>query len=127
RSFPVSRPLPFSVACSPPLSRPGSVAADTAPLVIDNPSVDLGELTANKPLVQTFKLKNAGRDPITITEIAAGCGCFRHRLEASIIPPGETTELTVGINLLTQPEGPNTWRLAVRCKTEASPAATGQQ
>src|SRR5262249_34101046 len=104
-----------------------TVAADPAPLVIDNPSVDLGELAANKPLVQTFKLKNTGRDPLTITDVAAGCGCFRHRLEASVIPPGESTELTVGINLLTQPEGPNTWRLAVRYKTEASPPATGEQ
>jgi Protein of unknown function (DUF1573) len=104
-----------------------TLGADPTPLVIDNPSVDLGELAANKPLVQTFKLKNTGRDALTITDVAAGCACFRHRLEASVIPPGESTELTVGLNLLTQPEGPNTWRLAVRYKTEATPAVTGEQ
>jgi Protein of unknown function (DUF1573) len=97
-----------------------TVAADPAPLVIDAPSVDLGDLAANKPLVQTFKLKNAGSDPLTITDIAAGCGCFRHRLEASVIPPGESTELTVGINLLTQPEGPSVTRPRLRRSSPAS-------
>jgi uncharacterized protein DUF1573 len=103
------------------------LGTDPAPLVIDPPAVDRGELPANKPLVQTFRLKNTGAVPLTIAEVAGACGCFRHSLAARQVAPGESTELTVGINLLTQPEGPNTWKVAVRYKTEATPPVTGEQ
>jgi hypothetical protein len=95
------------------------LAADPGPLVIDRPTVDRGELPANKPLVETFRLKNTGATAMTITDVVGVCGCFRHQLAVQVIRPGESTELTVGINLLTQPEGPNTWKLAVRYKAES--------
>ncbi|MBO0698555.1 MAG: DUF1573 domain-containing protein [Zavarzinella sp.] len=103
------------------------VGADPAPLAIDPPAVDRGELPANKPLVQTFRLKNTGPVSLTITEVDGACGCFRHSLAAKQIPPGESTELTLGINLLTQPEGPNTWKVVVRYKTDATPSTTGDE
>ncbi|HKB03121.1 MAG TPA: DUF1573 domain-containing protein [Gemmataceae bacterium] len=103
------------------------LGADPAPLAIDLPAVDCGELPANKPLVRLFRLKNAGPTALTITDVTGACGCFRHSLAARELAPGESTELTVGINLLTQPEGPNTWRVAVRYKTDASPPTTGEQ
>ena len=58
------------------------LGADPAPLVIESPAVDRGELPANKPLVQTFRLKNTGAAPLTITEVTGACGCFRHSLAA---------------------------------------------
>src|SRR5262245_1046678 len=93
--------------------------ADPSPLAIDPPSVDLGALTANKPLVQVFRLKNTGASPLTVTEVAGGCGCFRQQLSDKVIEPGKSSELTIGINLLTQPEGANAWRAVVRYQTEA--------
>jgi Protein of unknown function (DUF1573) len=104
-----------------------TAGADPAPLVIDKPSVDLGELPANKPLVWAFQLKNAGSGSLTVTDVVGVCGCFRHRVESKVIKPGESTELTVAINLLTQPEGPNTWKMAVRYRTDTNPPATGEQ
>lgn len=95
------------------------LGADPSPLAVDPPSIDLGELNANKPLVQVFRLKNTGAGPLTITEVAGGCGCFRQELSAKAIEPGKTVELTIGINLLTQPEGANTWRAVVRYQTES--------
>jgi Protein of unknown function (DUF1573) len=103
------------------------LGADPAPLAIDPPAADRGELPANKPLVQAFRLKNTGSAPLTVTEVAGTCGCFRHSLGARQIAPGESTELTVGINLLTQPEGPHSWKVVVRYRTEATPPATGEQ
>ena len=79
------------------------LGADPAPLVADPPAVDRGELPANKPLVQTFRLKNTGAVPVTVTDVVGTCGCVRHSLAARRFGPGESTELTVGINLLTQP------------------------
>jgi hypothetical protein len=103
------------------------VCAEPAPLAIEAPAVDLGERTANKPLVHAFRLKNTGPAPLTITEVAGVCGCVRQAIGTRTLKPGEGTELTVGINLLTQPEGPNTWKLAVRYRIDADPPATGER
>jgi hypothetical protein len=104
-----------------------SVGADPGPLVIESPSVDLGELPANKPLVHVFKLKNAGAVPLTITEVTGVCGCVRQSLGSRVLKPGDATELTLGINLLTQPEGPNSWKLAIRYATATDPPTTGNR
>jgi hypothetical protein len=103
------------------------VGADPAALVVEAPVVDLGERAANKPLVHVFRLKNAGTIPLTVTDVVGVCGCARHQLGARVLKPGEGTDLTVGINLLTQPEGANTWKLAVRYRVESDPPATGDQ
>jgi Protein of unknown function (DUF1573) len=110
---------------TPTLFLAAVLAAGPGPLTIDPPAVDRGEVAANKPLVQAFRLKNTGPTPLTVTDVVGVCGCFRHHLPAAVIRPGESTELTVGINLLTQPEGPNTWKLAVRYRAEG--AAAGEQ
>jgi len=103
------------------------VGAEPAPLAVDLPIVDKGELAANKPLVHTFRLKNTTNLSITITEVAAGCGCFRNEVSERLIAPGKVVDLTVGMNLLTQPEGPNTWKLAVRYRVESNPPSTGER
>lgn len=109
---------------TPLLLLAATIGAEPGPLVVESPAVDLGEVRANKPLVHTFRLKNAGPGALTITEVAGVCGCVRHSLGARALRPGDTTDLTVGINLLTQPEGPNTWKLAVRYTT-GEPATAG--
>ena len=103
------------------------LGAEPAPLAVDLPSVEKGEVTANKPLVHTFRLKNTTDLSITVTEVTAGCGCFRHEVSERIIAPGKVIDLTVGMNLLTQPEGPNTWKLAVRYRVESNPPSTGER
>ena len=109
---------------TPTLFLSAVLAAGPGPLAIDPPGVDRGEVAANKPLVQTFQLKNTGSVPLTVTDVVGVCGCFRHHLAERVIPPGSWTELTVGINLLTQPEGANTWKVAVRYKAGG---AAGEQ
>lgn len=104
---------------TPLLLLAASIAADPSPLTIASPSVDLGERSAGLPLVHVFRLRNTGPDSLTITEVTGVCGCVRKSLGSSQVKPGETTELTVGVNLLTQPEGPNAWKLAVRYRTDA--------
>lgn len=101
------------------------VSAEPSPLVVDKQSVDCGELVANKPLVQTFRLKNTGTSPITISDVVGSCGCFRHELSERTIAPGKIVTLTIGINLLAQPEGANTWKVGVNYRTESTPAASG--
>ncbi|HKB05570.1 MAG TPA: DUF1573 domain-containing protein [Gemmataceae bacterium] len=104
-----------------------TAGADPAALVIDKPTVDLGELAANKPLFRAFQLGNAGTSTLTVTDVVGVCGCFRHAVDSRVIKPGESAQLTVAINLLTQPEGANTWKMAVRYRTDDIPPVTGEQ
>jgi Protein of unknown function (DUF1573) len=104
-----------------------SLAAEPGPLAIDKPSIDRGEVSAGKSLTQTFQLKNTGRTPLTITDVAGACGCVRQKIGERVLAPGAATELTVGFNLLTQPEGPNTWTVSVRYKTGDDPPVTGER
>ena len=112
---------------TPLLLMAASVCADPAPLAVDTPAADLGERTANKPLVHTFRLKNTGPAPLTITDVTGVCGCVRQAIGSRVLKPGEGTELSLAINLLTQPEGPNTWKLVVRFQTAGNPPATGER
>jgi hypothetical protein len=103
------------------------LAAEPSPLAIETPAVNRGELAANKPLVQTFQLKNTSTVPMTITDVTGACGCMRPQLADRVIEPGKSTELTLGLNLMTQPEGPNTWKIVVRYRLDATPATTGER
>ena len=99
-----------------------ALMADPPPLQVDRSAIDLGDLPAHKPLVQTFKLKNTGPAPLTLSDVSGGCGCFRHQLGRRTLEPGQGTDLTVTLSLLAQPAGPRTWSLAVRYTTGEKPA-----
>ncbi len=73
-----------------------------------------GDVKAGPPLVHTFPLTNASDGPVAITAGEAGCGCVRRAFSATLLKPGETATLTVEVNTLTQPDGPNRWPLKVR-------------
>jgi uncharacterized protein (DUF58 family) len=89
-----------------------TVVAD--PLTTDRNVIELGEVRANKPLSQTFRLKNKGQVPLTLTEVVGTCACVRKELNRKQLAPGESAELTIGINLLVQPEGLGNWPITVR-------------
>jgi hypothetical protein len=119
------RSVRYSPSMLPLFFLAAALGAEPGPLAIETPTVDLGELPANKPLAHVFKLKNTGAAPLTITEVTGVCGCIRQALGSRRLNPGETTELTIGVNLLTQPEGPNSWKLAVRYATATDPPTIG--
>lgn len=104
--------LPIVFAVVPPLNCPAPVA-------------DAGAVRSGPPLVQIFRLTNTHTEQtIRILGLDAGCGCLRRDLDRERLAPGETAELRVAVNTLTQPEGPNTWRIGVRYQLE--PTATGK-
>lgn len=73
-----------------------------------------GEVKGGPPLVQTFDLTHRGTEgTITITRVESGCGCIRRSLAAGALQPGETTQIALEINTLTQPDGPNRWQTVV--------------
>ncbi|MCI0704330.1 MAG: DUF1573 domain-containing protein [Planctomycetia bacterium] len=79
-----------------------------------------GDIKAGPPLVHTFELwHNAPAGTVTITKVEAGCGCLRQTLSSGVLQPGERAKLTLEVNTLTQPDGPNRWQAVVSYKLEA--------
>jgi Protein of unknown function (DUF1573) len=47
----------------------------------------------------TFKFRNAGTEPLVITNVSVTCGCTIPKgWSRDPIPPGETGEITIGFN-----------------------------
>ena len=85
-----------------------------APLHCPAPVAAKGEVKAGPPLAHTFELTHRGpAGTLTITKVEAGCGCLRRGVSAATLKPGEATKLTVEVNTLTQPDGPNRWQAVV--------------
>src|SRR5215470_1022157 len=81
------------------------------PLACPAPLAARGDVKAGPPLTHTFELTHRGPagTTLTITKVQAGCGCLRQSLSAGVLRPGETAKLTLEVNTLTQPDGPNRW------------------
>src|SRR3954471_3347257 len=85
-----------------------------APLTVPTPVAARGEVKAGPPLTHTFDLTHTGTaGTLYITRVEAGCGCLRQLLTATRLQPGETAKLTIEVNTLTQPDGPNRWQVQV--------------
>jgi hypothetical protein len=84
-----------------------------------------GNVKAGPPLVHAFDLVHTGTGTVTITKVEAGCGCLRQSLGTNVLTPGQKTTLTLEVNTLTQPDGPNRWQAVVSYKVE-SPGAQAQ-
>ena len=89
------------------------------PLVVDKERVDLGTVKAGPTLHATFRIQHTGTvGTLIITGVETGCGCLKTSATKLTLPAGETSDLSVEINSLTQAEGPNSWRFAVHVKHE---------
>lgn len=96
-----------------------SLGADPEPqLQFEKTSVDRGEIKSGVPLIETFKLKNANAHSITIVSLTGSCGCLKPTISSQVILPGESAEIQFEVNTLTQPPGPNRWKLALRYRLE---------
>lgn len=92
-----------------------------ASITCRTPNADRGEVRSGPPLTHSFRLTNPTAESVTVVGVETGCGCVRRDLSRDHLKPGETADLTLTINTLTQPAGPNTWRAVVRCRTETDP------
>lgn len=85
-------------------------AAETG-LHCANPEIKLGDLRAGIPLARDFDLVNRGRQAVDITDVRPSCGCLSHKLNRRHLEPGDFATLRLEINTLTQPAGPQIWRI----------------
>jgi hypothetical protein len=84
------------------------------PLAADAAVADRGTVKGGPALSHAFRLTHTGGGgPLAITDVKGSCGCVRSALSRRELNPGESAELAVEINTLTQPDGPNTWRFTL--------------
>lgn len=87
-----------------------------------------GEVKTGSALVHSFTLNNRGMGLLTITRVEASCGCLRRALSRTVLQPGDSATLTLDVNTLTQPAGPNRWQVVVgyRLEKPGSPPEMGE-
>lgn len=83
-------------------------------LTADSAKVDRGEVRGGPILKQTFKVTNSGAERVVIAGLESGCGCLRRSVSKNELKPGETAEVSMDVNTLTQPDGPQTWLLKLK-------------
>jgi Protein of unknown function (DUF1573) len=102
-------------------------AADP-PLHVTTATADKGDVPGGPPLLHTFTLTHPGTaGTVVVTGAEAGCGCLRQKLSSRVLRPGDSTEFTVEVNTLTQPDGPIAWNVRVKYQfePESGPAVPG--
>src|SRR5947209_2533792 len=75
--------------------------------------VDAGDVRAGVPLSHRFALVNTGPEVVEITEVRAGCGCLKPRLEPRRYQADEEGTLLLEVNTLSQPAGPHTFKVHI--------------
>lgn len=99
-----------------------------APLQCPETVAIKGDVKSGPALVHSFELTHRGTGTLTVTRVEAGCGCLRKSLSTGVLQPGETANLTLEVNTLTQPVGLNRWQVVVAYKVEnpGAPVQTGE-
>ncbi|MCM1107586.1 MAG: DUF1573 domain-containing protein [Clostridium sp.] len=65
-----------------------------AHMVVDNDVANMGEVMFQMPQKATFRVKNKGTAPLTITQVHPSCGCMQADWTRQPIAPGEEGEIT---------------------------------
>jgi hypothetical protein len=78
-----------------------------------DPTKDAGEVRRGPVLAHHFAFVNEGPNAVVITEGRASCGCLTPRFSAKLLKPGDEGWLELEVNTLSQPAGPNSWRVQV--------------
>jgi hypothetical protein len=96
---------------------PLSTLAARADLECAQPVVEKGEVRSGVSLSHRFSLVNRGSDTVEITDVRPSCGCLAPKLEYRRLLPGESGDLVLEVNTLTQPAGAHSWRETIRYTT----------
>lgn len=93
--------VPAAAPANPAAAAPAAPAAPPVPLsctwdVID---YDFGKSVVQlKPASATFNMTNAGKEPVTITQVQTSCGCTSPKYTKEPIKPGEKGEVVLTYN-----------------------------
>ncbi len=82
-----------------------------ADLLFKQVRVDRGETKSGPALVERYAFVNAGPNAIDVLDAKTSCGCLKPRFSAKHYEPGEEGWIELEVNTLSQPAGPNAWRV----------------
>ncbi len=88
----------------PSLLNSDSSADQALPLEIDPDPLSLGELRPGVPAGAQMVLRNPSARPVSVGGIETSCPCLRVRPVSMVIPPGESTVLTVEFDPTNNPD-----------------------
>lgn len=104
-----------------PLIVPTLLLLQTAParaeLECPQAVVDKGEVRSGLSLSHRFVFHNRGSAAVEITDVRPSCGCLAPKLDKRNFQAGESGELLLEVNTLTQPAGLHSWRITLRYKS----------
>lgn len=103
------RATPFAKALVLLLAISGSTAR--ADLEFKQPSADAGAIKTGTALSHRFHFVNHGPDVAEITDARASCGCLTPRIAKRTFQVGESGDLQLDVNTLSQNAGPHTWKV----------------
>lgn len=75
-----------------------TISAAGPDISFEKTTVDFGTVQGGTILKYTFKYKNTGDQPLTITKIQAPCGCTAVQKTEGSVPPGQWGELQAQVN-----------------------------
>ncbi|MFW6062050.1 MAG: DUF1573 domain-containing protein, partial [Planctomycetota bacterium] len=82
-----------------PSERPASeISRRKGPLVFENAYWDFGRLEPNRKRKHTFRFRNAGNKPVTLSRAKVTCGCLSVLSDEQAIQPGQRGELAVELD-----------------------------
>ncbi|WP_166820183.1 DUF1573 domain-containing protein [Thalassoroseus pseudoceratinae] len=112
----ISLPCLVSVGFRQAGARPTDSTAkvDRPALMFDQYAVNLGKVPAAKIVQARFGFRNAGTEPVTITELKPSCGCLQPKIEKTQYAPGETGTFYLRSDAATQESGPQEYWLTVK-------------
>jgi len=73
----------------------GSCSGGPPDLVLEDQSVDLGEVTNGQLRTIEIRVENRGRGDLVIEAVTSSCGCTTATVDPTRIGPGEAGKLTV--------------------------------
>jgi hypothetical protein len=97
-------------------------SAVRAELTCTETPFEAGQVASGTVIRHAFTLVNRGKSAIDVTEVKPGCGCMRPNLDRVTLAPSQQSTLTLEINTLTQPAGPNLWRTVVHYQEKGANA-----
>jgi hypothetical protein len=113
----MSRRLHVLFAVAVPIMLVLPAPAIRAELECAQPVVDKGEVKSGVSLSHRFTVCNRAAEAVEIADVRPSCGCLAPKLEKRVLQAGESGELLLEVNTLTQPAGMHSWRLTLSYKS----------
>lgn len=98
----------------------GGVAGAAPVIMSPEPTFNFGEVNNDQKVVRDFVIKNAGDEPLQITDVKTTCGCTVAKPAVNTLAPGEETKVTVTFDLKGK-QGPQTKKITVLTNDPQTP------